>query len=136
MAKGPNELTIGELRERIKNPSPLSPAYPSAPRSARTYYERWALGATPFVLAMFAMIVATGRKSGRAMPFVLSPIVIFGFYALMQASRNLGLDRTLSPFVAAWTPNAIMLMLSAAVMSLRALRRKRGGGAARQSSLA
>jgi len=136
VAKGPNELTIGELRERIKNPSPLSPAYPSAPRSARTYYERWALGATPFVLAMFAMIVATGRKSGRAMPFVLSPIVIFGFYALMQASRNLGLDRTLSPFVAAWTPNAIMLMLSAAVMSLRVLRRKRGGGAASKPSLA
>ena len=136
VAKGGNELTLGELRERLENPSPRSPAYPSARNLALNYYGRWALGATPFVLAMFAMIVATGRKSGRTMPFVLSPIVIIGFYALMSVARNLGVDRTLSPLASAWAPNAVMLMLSAAAISLRLHRRKRGGSAASQPSLA
>jgi lipopolysaccharide export LptBFGC system permease protein LptF len=135
VARGGNELTIGELRERINNPSPLSPASLSArPHLALNYHGRWALGATPFVLAIFAMIVATGRKSGRMMPFVLSPLLIFGFYTFMYASKNLGLDRTISPFAAAWAPNAVTLMLSAVVIGLRLHRRKRNGTAANQPS--
>jgi lipopolysaccharide export LptBFGC system permease protein LptF len=137
VAKGANELTIGELRERIQNPSPLSAASLSArPTLALNYHQRWALGATPFVLAMFAMILATGRKSGRAMPFVLSPILMFGYYTLMYAARELGLDRTIPPVAAAWVPNAVTMMLSAAVISVRLHRRKRNGNTANQPSLA
>jgi lipopolysaccharide export LptBFGC system permease protein LptF len=135
-ARGANELTIGELRERLNNPSPLSPARLSVPNLALNYHGRWALGATPFVLAMFAMIVATGRKWGRTMPVVIGLILCFGFYTLMYLSRKLGVDRTLSPLASAWAPNAVVLMLSTAVISLRLQRRKRQGSAANQPSLA
>jgi lipopolysaccharide export LptBFGC system permease protein LptF len=123
VARGANELTLGELRERITNLPPLSP--PAPPSLALNYHQRWALGATPFVLAIFAVIVATGRRSSRAMPFVITPLLVFGFYALMFAVRGLTLDRTLSPFIGAWVPNVVMLILSAAVVSLRLHRRKR-----------
>jgi lipopolysaccharide export LptBFGC system permease protein LptF len=124
VVKGGNELTIGELRERINNPSP---AAPTSRNLELNYHGRWALGATPFVLAMFAMIVATARKSGRTMALVIGFLLITGFYAMMFAAKNLGLGGTISPFVAAWMPNAVVLLLSAAVMSLRLQRRKRGG---------
>jgi lipopolysaccharide export LptBFGC system permease protein LptF len=137
VAKGNNELTIGELRERIDNPSHYHLHSLSARRHlALNYHRRWALGATPFVLAIFAMIIATGRKSSRTIPFVLSPVLIVGFDALMVASRNLGLDRTISPFAAAWAPNAVMLILSAAIISVRLHRQRRNGNAANQPSLA
>jgi hypothetical protein len=128
VAKGNNELTIGELRERMANPSHYHLHSSWAQRNlALNYHGRWALGAAPFVLAILAIIVATSRKPGRVMRVVFGLIVPFGFYTLMSASRGLALDRTLSPFAAAWAPNAVMLMLAAAVMSLRAHRRNRNG---------
>jgi lipopolysaccharide export LptBFGC system permease protein LptF len=117
VAKGGNELTIGELRERLKTPQ--SPASRSARDLALNYHGRWALGASPFVLAMLAMIVATWLKSGRMMALILGFILITGFYTLMFAAKNLGLVGTISPFGAAWAPNAVALMVSAAVMSWR-----------------
>lgn len=134
VAKGRNELTIGELRERLKNPPPLSAASLSSPNLAITYYGRGALAATPLVLAIFALVVATWRKSGRTMALIISPIVMFGYYALIYTATNLGLDRTLPPFAAAWAPNAVMLILSALVIALRLLRRRRNATAAQQPS--
>ena len=125
VAKGANELTIGELRQRIQTATTLSPASLSRPNLALNYHRRWALGTAPFALAVFGVIFTRAGKFGRMMPFVLGPIVIFGYYFILYSARELGLDHAISPFAAAWAPNAVLLMVSAAVLSFTSQRRKR-----------
>ena len=55
------------------------------------------------------------------MPLLLGPIVIFGYYLIMYSARDWRLDRTISPFAAAWAANAVLLMVAAAIVSFRAL---------------
>ncbi len=43
-------------------------------------------------------------------------IAIFGYYVIMYTARELGLDRTLPAFAAAWAPNAAFVTLSVGVM--------------------
>jgi lipopolysaccharide export LptBFGC system permease protein LptF len=131
VARGANELTIGELRRRIQTARTLSPASLPGPNLALNYHRRWALGLTPFVLAVFGIIFTRARTCGRVMPFVLGPIVIFGYYFIMYAARELGADRAISPFAAAWAPNAVLLMVSAAVLSFQLPRRKRNAPGSR-----
>ncbi len=118
--RGANELTLGELRQRIRTATPLSPASLSRNSLALNYHGRWALAAAPFGLAVFGVIFTRGRTHGRIMRFALGPIVIFGYYFIMYAARDLGLDRTISPFAAAWAPNTALLTVS--ILSYLALR--------------
>jgi hypothetical protein len=118
LPKGENELTIGELRQRLEPGARQLPAVaaPSDPPSlALNYHARWALGSAPFVLAVFAVAFTSRRHWGRMMPFLVGGVVIFAYYVIMYSARGLGLDRTISPFAAAWTPNTAFLMLSLAI---------------------
>jgi hypothetical protein len=116
--KGENELTIGELRQRLEAgtrqlPEVTAPSDP--PSLALNYHARWALGSAPLVLAVFAVAFTSRRQWGRMMPFVVGGVVIFAYYVVMYSARGLGLDQTISPFIAAWTPNTAFLMLSLAI---------------------
>ena len=132
VVKGPNELTIGELRERIQlSERQLPPGSSRRPHLALSYHGRWAMGAAPFALAVFALSVTRARKSGRMMPFMVAPIVTFCYYVLMYGARELGLDRTISPFAAAWAPNATFLIVSAAIVCASMQRRTSHASAVR-----
>ena len=125
VAKGNNELTIGELRERIDDPSPLSPAFAFGSFKLGAELSRtMGSGGDPIRVGDVRDDCRDRAQVGpRRCPSCSALLLIIGFYACMDASRDLALDRTLSPFAAAWAPNAVMLMLSAAVMSLRVQRR-------------
>ena len=119
--KGANELTLGELRQLLEpgTGEPRSLAAPSDVRSlALNYHGRWALAGAPLVLALFALALTSRRQWGRIMPLLAGCLAIFGYYVVMYSARRLGLDRTLSAFAAAWTPNVAFLILSVAVMLL------------------
>lgn len=119
LPKGENELTLGELRQRLEAGARHLPAVaaPSDPASlALNYHARWATGSAPCVLAVFAVAFTSRRQWGRMMPFLVGGVVIFAYYVIMYSARRLGLDGTLSPFAAAWTPNTAFLMLSLAIM--------------------
>jgi lipopolysaccharide export LptBFGC system permease protein LptF len=118
LPKGENELTIGELRQRLEAGTRQLPAVaaPSDPSSlALNYHTRWALGSAPFVLAVFAVAFTSRRQRGRMMPFLVGGVVIFAYWVVMYSARGLGLDRRISPFAAAWTPNTAFLVLSLAI---------------------
>ena len=118
LPKGENELTIGELRQRLELGTRQLPAVatPSdSPSLALNYHARWALGSAPFVLAVFAVALTSRRQWGRMMPFLAGCLVVFAYYVIMYSARGLGLGRTISPFAAAWTPNTAFLMLSLAI---------------------
>jgi lipopolysaccharide export LptBFGC system permease protein LptF len=123
--KGANELTLGELRQRLEPGTAGSrpPAAPSDLRSlALSYYGRWALAGAPLVLALFVIALTYRRQCGRLMTLLAGCLAIFGYYVVMYSARRLGLDHTLSAFAAAWTPNVAFLILSVAVMLLASRR--------------
>jgi lipopolysaccharide export LptBFGC system permease protein LptF len=60
------------------------------------------------------------------MPVVVGGAVLFAYYVIMYSAWGLGLDRTISPFAAAWTPNTAFLMLSLAITKFVADERDSG----------
>lgn len=120
LPKGENELTIGELRQRLDNgmrrrlPAVAAPSDPL--RLALNYHTRWALGSAPLVLAVFAVALTSRRQWIRVMPFLAGAGVISAYYVIMFSARSLGLDRTIPPLAAAWAPNLAFLMLSLTIM--------------------
>jgi Lipopolysaccharide export system permease LptF/LptG len=119
--KGTNELTLSELG-RLLEPGTHEPMAVAPPATLRTlalvYHTRWALACAPFVLSLFALAVTGRGQRGRLMLGLAGCAAIFGYYVIMVAAGELGLDRTLPVFAAAWTPNALFLILSVAVMKV------------------
>ena len=118
VVKGPNELTLGELRQLLEPGSrePMAIAAPSDRRSlAFTYHRRWALAVAPLVFALFAVALTSRPRWGRVVPSLTACLAIFSYWAVMHSALWLGLDRILSALGAAWAPNAAFLILSAAV---------------------
>jgi hypothetical protein len=119
--KGANELTLGELHQLLE-PGAAEPQRLAAPSDLRTleltYHGRWALAIAPLVLALFALALTHWRELGRLVSLPAGCVAIFGYYVVMYSMRRLGLDHTLSAFVAAWIPNVAFLILSGAVLLL------------------
>jgi hypothetical protein len=118
LAKGTNELTLGELG-RLLEPGARDPMTRPASHSrglALNYHTRWALAGAPLVLSFFAVALTSRRQRGRLMPGLAGFAAIFGYYVIMSEARGFALDRTVPAFAAAWAPNAALLILSVAVM--------------------
>jgi hypothetical protein len=129
LSEGDNELTIGELRQRLDAGTrqlPAVAALTDPPSLALNYHARWALGSAPFVLAVFAVAFTSRRRWGRMMPFLVGGLTILVYYVIMYSARALGQDRTISPFAAAWGPNTAFLMLSLAITTFVADERDSG----------
>ena len=121
LQKGMNELTLGELHERLGSKAgertPL--AAPVDLRDlALNYHDRWALAGAPLVLALFALALMRRGQRSRVVPLLAGCFAMWGCYVLMYSARRLGLDDTLSAFAAAWTPNVALLTVSVAVILL------------------
>ena len=127
LQKGANELTLGELRELLEpGTGEQTPLVAPVDRRnlALSYHGRWSLAGAPLVLAFFALSVTARRQSGRIVPLLAGCLAICGYYVLMYSARQLGLDHTLSPFAAAWTPNVALLIVSVVVILLGATRER------------
>jgi lipopolysaccharide export LptBFGC system permease protein LptF len=121
--KGVNELTLGELRRLLElrrhEPMALERPHDIYVRDlALNYHTRWALAGAPLVLSIFA-VVLTGRRRGRLMLGLVGFTAIFVYYIIMYSARALGLYGTLPAFALAWSPNAVFLLVSVAVMHQR-----------------
>jgi len=124
LPKGLNELTIRELRRRLDTETLVAPAAMPADSLSLsfTYHQRWALGSAPLVLALFAVAFARRRRWGRLIPLPAACLAISAYYIIMYSARGLGLHGSVSPFAAAWAPNAAFLMLSLAMTRFSLLR--------------
>jgi lipopolysaccharide export LptBFGC system permease protein LptF len=118
LLKGANELTLGELRAQIAAGRGVAPAVSpfDTRRLTLRYHQRWALASAPFVLALFAMACTSRRQWRRMMPFLAGALAIAVYYAIMLWALGAGRDEWLSPFAAAWAPNAVFLTLSVVIM--------------------
>jgi lipopolysaccharide export LptBFGC system permease protein LptF len=114
LSKGMHELTLGELRTQIRLAPAVSPL--DARRLALNYHQRSALASAPLVLALFAVACASRRRWHRMMPLVAGVLVIGAYYALMLWALDAGRGQQMSPFAAAWAPNAALLLLSFVIL--------------------
>ena len=129
--KGTNELTLGELHQLLEpethQPTTIS-ALSDVQSLAINYHARWALAAAPLVLAFFAFALTRRRQWGRVMPLLAGCLTVLGYFVAMDTARGFGLDRTLSAFGAAWTPNLVVLIVAVAVMKLRSTLANKASG--------
>jgi len=108
MANDVNELTLGELSERLRVSSRT--ALLDRPALAYTYHMRWAFSCATLVLALFALAM-TRRIVARWAVALAAVSACFGYYVLMWIGRAGALQQTLPAVVGAWLPNAVFVLV-------------------------
>ena len=114
IAKGENELTLGELGTRIEQIRAFDPAAP-ARRLSVLYHTRWALSVTPLVLAVFAL-VSTRHSRQITVGSALGAVLASGGFALLLIWTNyLAFRGSVPPSLGAWLPNITFLGMTTAL---------------------
>lgn len=120
-AKGENELTFAELDRLIARRRALpggSDEWDNVDRLRTVYHTRWALAFAACVSAMFSMsLVACTRQRWKIVAGVVA--ALFGYSVLLDVGRSFGFNRDLAPPAAAWLPNAVLVLISAALQTSR-----------------
>jgi lipopolysaccharide export system permease protein len=101
-------MTVGELRRYIKK---NKEAALDTNRYEVAYYSKFAFSFVCFVMAFLGIpfSVAKERSGGFAINVGVCFFLVFVYWTLVSIGLSLGNHGTLSPFLAAWMPNAIML---------------------------
>lgn len=112
-------MTIGELREEVR--SARADAGPDAPTRAIRFeveiQKKYALSAASLVLALAGAAIALLFPRGGARLVVGASSVVFtAYYACLIAGEALADRMLVSPFVAMWVANA--LLVAAALLAL------------------
>lgn len=111
LRKGLRELDLGELRGGGTGHA--------ARLVALEYHKRWALGAAPLTLAVFAVAIARRQRWGRLAPVVVGCLTILGYYATMASAETAGRREAMAVLTAAWAPNLVAWTSSFALLVLR-----------------
>ena len=116
-------MTVSVLRQEIDSYTETPMAGSSLVRGLRfSYYQRWALSCVTLVFALIALSLVPRHRVGRLIPCVAACGVTLAYYAVLWKARNLGMSGALSPFIAAWLPNAVFVLGSAALMAVASRR--------------
>ena len=114
---GTNELTLSELRQQ--RDSVMRAGLPSDARKLGVYYHtRWALSCAPLALTLVALSVVTRRHVRRSILGVAFCGALVSYYLLFRAGTEAGLHGALPAFAAAWLPNVVFAVVSAAVTKI------------------
>jgi hypothetical protein len=123
LAKGINELTLGELSQQIDSRRTggvtdlIGADSVSDVVLSYSYHQRWALSGATLVLALFALSVT--RRIVAGWTTALAAVgVCFGYYVVMWAGRAAALQNTIPAFVGAWLPNAVFIVGSVALLKV------------------
>lgn len=111
LRKGLRELDLGELRGGGTGHD--------AHLVALEYHKRWALGAAPVTLAVFAVAMSRRQRWGRLAPLVVGGLTILGYYATMASAETAGRREAMAAITAAWAPNLVALTASLALLLVR-----------------
>ena len=126
IAKGDNELTLGELGMRIEQIRAFDPSAP-ARRSSVLYHNRWALSVTPLVLVLFALALTCRSRRTTVGDALATLLLSAGFAWLLVWTNSLAFRGSVSPLLGTWLPN-LTFMIATVVLMLWSLRHR--GGAA------
>jgi lipopolysaccharide export LptBFGC system permease protein LptF len=121
VTKGLNELTPGELSERLRSSNRTGLVDWDPRMLAYTYHLRWALSCATLVLALFALAM-TRRIAARWGAAIAASGACFSYYALLWAGRAWTLRETLPAVVGAWLPNMVFVLVWLALTAIAARR--------------
>jgi lipopolysaccharide export system permease protein len=78
--------------------------------------------ALPWACVILAVLGATlgvgPHRSGAGVGLAMSILIVFAYYVLMSFSRSFGEAGYLPPFVAAWAPNLVFLIISGSLVRI------------------
>lgn len=118
--RGPNELTLGELRALLWGLGDYESRGPLVGPNdwhtlAFSYYTRWALTCTTLLFALFTL----SMPRGRLWRSLLASAMFLGYYELLYGGRQLVIDGTLPAYAAAWFPNVALLGVTVVSLAYR-----------------
>ena len=109
--RDPMTMNAMELRLYIKQAGMMDIANVSALLVA--FHYKISLPWASFVLAVLGAAIGgrTRARSGSGASFGLSVVIVFAYYLLMSLCRALGESGNMMPFISAWLPNVIFLLV-------------------------
>jgi lipopolysaccharide export LptBFGC system permease protein LptF len=119
VVKDLNELTLGELSQRLGSfrRTGLTDWDPRV--LAYTYHMRWALSCATLVLALFALGM-TRRVVARWAVALAAVCACFSYYVLIWIGRAAALQEAVPAFVGAWLPNGVFALVWLALTAVAA----------------
>ena len=106
LERGPNELTIAELRARVAD---MERRGESPHQELITIHRKWSIPVACLVFGLIGIALgATNRRDGALGSFVLGLVVIFAYYIPMYLGPSLAKGKLVAPWFAAWLPNIVM----------------------------
>ncbi len=121
LARGVNELTLGELRSLLEpgTHEPMAVAQPATREGiAVAYYARWALTFATLVLALFVSAVRS-RSSSRLAIAAGVVAASLGYYTLIVIGSTRAWPGTWPPVAGAWFANGVVALASLALVVTR-----------------
>lgn len=112
---GDRMMTIGELREAARS---ITPANEVEPRRRAAAYEievqkKFALAGACVVMALIGVAISLRiPRGGMWLVFGASFVIFAAYYMLMVAGESLADRLVISPFVAMWWANALLLTVA------------------------
>lgn len=115
--KGDNEMTIGELRDRIAE---NENAHLSTANQELAIQRKFSIPVACLVFGLIGLALgATNRRDGTLGSFVLGLVVIFAYYIPLYIGPGLANAGLMPPWLAAWAPNLILGALGGALFVWR-----------------
>jgi lipopolysaccharide export system permease LptF/LptG-like protein len=114
--KGLNELTLGELSDRIASYRRTGVGQWDARLLAYSYHQRWALSCATIILSVFALAM-TQRMVTRWAAGLGALGTLLIYYVLLWAGRTGVLQQNIPGSVGAWLPNALFGLVCVAVIA-------------------
>lgn len=106
--KAPNEMSIKELRQHIRL---LKHQYSSPAKYELEMYQRFTIPMASLIFALIGTPLGLQpHRSSSSIGFAFSIVIIFIYYAVMTLTMTLGKNDSMSPLLAAITPDALGLL--------------------------
>ncbi|MGM0370497.1 MAG: LptF/LptG family permease, partial [Bacillota bacterium] len=111
--KNPAELNRSELKNRINifRQSGLD-----ATKLLVEYHFKLAQSLACLIFVLIGAPLSIKSDRGRIVGVIISVVIIFVYYVLLSLSKSLGKNGLLTPFLAAWLPNLIFVLLGSALI--------------------
>lgn len=108
--KSPISWTLEDIKKKLANPESLTPKELKIVQTE--YHKRFALGTTCFILSFLGFTLGFNpNRRIKTNGFVLSLILIVGYWLLLVTFENLAHTEKIPPLLGAWIPNIIYMGL-------------------------
>lgn len=111
--KKPSELNRSQLKQRIKV---FKHSGLDTTKLLVEYHFKLAQSLACLIFVLIGAPLSIKSDRGRIVGIIISVVIIFVYYVLLSLSKSLGKNGLLTPFLAAWLPNLIFVLLGSSLI--------------------